>query len=404
MVKDKHITIFINAYAFYDNKNYYLERPSLTSFFINLIDYYGKVTIYQYYKPHLDGHEVIVDSASHKNVDMKLIKLNRRGMLSVTNFFPIIKQIASFTKNITKYDELMCIGFSIFGSTIATLALFFKKPFIFYIRGDAHENNLFERKSGKRSWLLYKLIDFFNSYNLFLIKKAKVVSVCGKVLQKKYSGLNKNVFSVTPLLPDYYRLSATPDCSNRNNKFFTILYVGWMLKRKGIYDLLDAAQLLKKFQNVKLCMIGEGKESKSLKQYVDGLDLQDEVQIYDALSNQKLISFYDSADILILPSYTEGTPRVIAEAFSRKLPVIATRVGSIPLMIDNYKNGLLIEPGDRKALYKALVFCIQNPEKLNTMRDNAHQDAAKYMIKEQSERFIELLKQVDRYGSALDAL
>jgi glycosyltransferase involved in cell wall biosynthesis len=66
------------------------------------------------------------------------------------------------------------------------------------------------------------------------------------------------------------------------------------------------------------------------------------------------------SDILILPSIEEGVGRVILEAMSMKLPVIASNVGGIPLVIDDLKEGLLFEVGDVEALKNHVLFLIKN--------------------------------------------
>lgn len=63
----------------------------------------------------------------------------------------------------------------------------------------------------------------------------------------------------------------------------------------------------------------------------------------------------NGADVYVLPSYKEGLPISILEAMSYSLPVISTRVGGIPEIIMNGKNGLLINPGDKEALYESII-------------------------------------------------
>lgn len=71
----------------------------------------------------------------------------------------------------------------------------------------------------------------------------------------------------------------------------------------------------------------------------------------------------NGADVYVLPSYKEGLPISILEAMSYSLPVISTRVGGIPEIIMNGKNGLLINPGDKEALYESIIK-LKNSEEL----------------------------------------
>ena len=94
---------------------------------------------------------------------------------------------------------------------------------------------------------------------------------------------------------------------------------------------------------------------------------------------------YDRADILVLPSYTEGSPRVIAEAYARGLPVIASDVGSIPYMVQNGTNGILVTPGKADEICEALTYLIENPLKKELMASTAVEGCKQYMIEYQAE-------------------
>ena len=79
------------------------------------------------------------------------------------------------------------------------------------------------------------------------------------------------------------------------------------------------------------------------------------------------------SDILILPSIEEGVGRVILEAMAMELPVIASNVGGIPLVIENQKDGLLFEVGDINTLKKHVLFLINNKSFSNNMSNLAYQ-------------------------------
>jgi glycosyltransferase involved in cell wall biosynthesis len=78
--------------------------------------------------------------------------------------------------------------------------------------------------------------------------------------------------------------------------------------------------------------------------------------VWDArLSQTEISTALDESTVLVLPSRSEGMGRVIVEAFCRARPVIGTRVGGIPDLVDDGVNGLLVEPGDTAGLADALV-------------------------------------------------
>ena len=69
---------------------------------------------------------------------------------------------------------------------------------------------------------------------------------------------------------------------------------------------------------------------------------------------------YNIADIFVLPSYYEGLPTVVLEAMASQLPIVASNVGGVPYIINKYKCGILVSPGDVKGLANALIELIEN--------------------------------------------
>ena len=68
-------------------------------------------------------------------------------------------------------------------------------------------------------------------------------------------------------------------------------------------------------------------------------------------------------DILVLPSLNEGMGRVLVEAMAAGKPIVASSVGGIPDLVQHNHNGLLVPPGDEKALAEAILEIINNPAK-----------------------------------------
>lgn len=145
--------------------------------------------------------------------------------------------------------------------------------------------------------------------------------------------------------------------------FCVLVFLGRLGVRKGIYDLLEVIhQNSDKYRGyLKLYCGGDGEVDKFLallKEY----QLEDMVQYVGWIKGEKKYELLSKADAYVLPSYNEGLPISILEAMSYKLPIISTNVGGIPEILENGKNGFLIEPGDKKALEKALDAIINSEE------------------------------------------
>lgn len=134
-----------------------------------------------------------------------------------------------------------------------------------------------------------------------------------------------------------------------------ILFVGYLDTFKGIFDTIDAFyKIINKKPNVKLIMVGTGPEENTLKKRVSKLGLEKAVIFTGKLPPTNLPEYYQAADIFVLPSYTEGLPLSILEAMSCGLPIITTNVGGIPEVVENGKNGFIIDPGDADKLKEKL--------------------------------------------------
>ncbi|MBF0217289.1 MAG: DUF3473 domain-containing protein [Candidatus Omnitrophica bacterium] len=128
---------------------------------------------------------------------------------------------------------------------------------------------------------------------------------------------------------------------------------GRLAREKGqIYLLKAFKEVCRSVGNVRLLIAGDGDQRESLMALTSLLGIKDKV-IFSG-EQRDMPSVYKCMDVFILPSLTEGVPMALLEAMSMGLPVIASRVGGIPDIIDR-GGGLLVEPGDVKGLTGAIL-------------------------------------------------
>jgi len=127
----------------------------------------------------------------------------------------------------------------------------------------------------------------------------------------------------------------------------SILMVGRLANGKGFEDLLDALQLIDT-ERISVYFVGEGPMKTRLTSLIGQYDLHQTVQMLGYRDD--IPELMAGADMLVLPSYREGTPRVITEAMASGLPVISTNIAGIPEQIQHGTNGYLISPGDVESL------------------------------------------------------
>ncbi len=160
-------------------------------------------------------------------------------------------------------------------------------------------------------------------------------------------------------IPDYKKESF--------NKCRKILFMGALIKRKGVLDLLKATMLVynKGFDNFKLLIAGSGEEEKLLKQYVEENGLSRNVEFLGWISFEKKEEILKTTDLFVLPSYNEGLPIAILEAMAYGIPIISTNVGSINEAVKDGVNGFLINPGNIEQLSERIIELIANEELLH---------------------------------------
>ena len=147
---------------------------------------------------------------------------------------------------------------------------------------------------------------------------------------------------------------------------FVVLFVGRLIRAKGIITLLNVVEKNKDNGRVAFVFIGEGPLSEKLAQ---AGKVNKRIFFLGRISNNKLPLHYNAADVVIMPSqYEEGYGRVLLEAFSCGVPVIAAKRGGITEVV-NDSVGILIEP-DEEGINQALKGLLEDNNKLKVLAQN----------------------------------
>lgn len=134
-----------------------------------------------------------------------------------------------------------------------------------------------------------------------------------------------------------------------------LLFLGAMVEKKGVFDLLQAAALLReRHPRLRLVLGGTGAALEQVKQRARELNMGTQVEFPGWVDATKRDALLLEANVFVLPSYYEGLPMSILEAMAAGTPVVASDVGSIPEVIEHGVDGLLAGPGDVSALAGAL--------------------------------------------------
>jgi glycosyltransferase involved in cell wall biosynthesis len=189
-----------------------------------------------------------------------------------------------------------------------------------------------------------------------------------------YKAIKKYIPTVNVVcVPNPIDISNLPEPVTSSSK--TIMFLGWVIKTKGIEELLLAwEKVYKENDDWRLRIVGPAKD-----EYLDYLKSHYSFEgvIYEGeKSHNEAMDLLNSSEIFILPSYTEGFPNSILEAMALSKPIIATRVGAIPDMLAD-DCGILIDLKEPEEIFIALKSLIANDKERIDIGNNAYRKLRK---------------------------
>jgi glycosyltransferase involved in cell wall biosynthesis len=134
-----------------------------------------------------------------------------------------------------------------------------------------------------------------------------------------------------------------------------VAYAGFLLREKGLFELLHAFARIPAEERPLLVLAGDGDARAQVEAEANSLRL--EVRFFGALPHDRIGVVFGAADIVTLPSYYEGLPNVICEAMLSERAVVATDVGGIPEIVRNGETGLIVPARNVEDLAGALKRC-----------------------------------------------
>jgi starch synthase len=169
--------------------------------------------------------------------------------------------------------------------------------------------------------------------------------------------------------PGYTPLPAPPDGAGsfratQGLKGPYLIFVGRLASNKGLTVLTNAfATLASRYPDLSLAVIGEDAGAREeMIRAVKALDMERRVRLVGWLGDEgQLASAYRDASALVLPSEYEAFGLVLLEAMAQGTPVVATRVGGMPGVVEDGKNGLLVPYGDSPGLAQAMDSLLKDP-------------------------------------------
>lgn len=346
----------------------------------------------------------LISSNGFFGAENVLIELSRE--LLQTEYYPFVgvfKNLHNPHLEVAEKAEMLGIPVKIFPckgkldlKTVFSLRKFIVKKRIKILHTHGYKSNLYAltASAGKNvllfttchNWLgkdlkmkFYARIDKF-----FLNRFDRVIAVSDPVREEIllhnihphkvftiYNGINLNRFNHN-FRTDFIRkeFSISGDCK-------VIGTVGRLTEEKGHIYLLQAAEMiLRKHPETIFLIVGDGPLRQDLEMYAKSICPQSAI-IFTGVRDD-MPELYSIMDIFVLPSLTEGLPMALLEAMASKKPVIATRVGAVPGVVQDGFSGYLVNPCDVNGLINTISALLENPQKALDISQNAYETVKKH--------------------------
>ena len=202
--------------------------------------------------------------------------------------------------------------------------------------------------------LYYNLYLFFESA---LSKYSHHVFCQGETI---YQRLNippsrKSIVLNSSITESYIEQCTSLRPADRDKSVIKLLSIGRLVSIKNHILIIEALNFLP--VHYELTIIGSGVQKNNILELTREKSLCPRVSIYDECEHSYLLDFYKSHDIFVLPSLSEGSPKVILEAMLSKIPIVASNVGAIPYMLGYGERGTLFESNNKYDLAQKILSC-----------------------------------------------
>jgi glycosyltransferase involved in cell wall biosynthesis len=278
-----------------------------------------------------------------------------------------------------QHDAIYALDAVSVGLPAALVAKFKRKPMMVRLGGDyaweqgsqrfnlgltLDEYTKDRRKANWQTKILARVQDFVVASAVLVIVPSNYL----KNIVATWRGVNAENIKVvySALFPLLVNDSKADLRAQLNYSNFTIITAGRLVPWKGFSTLLKIiADIKDELPNITLVIAGDGPLKKSLEQEIKDLDLTKEVRLVGSLSKEALGASIKAADVFVLNTGYEGLSHQLIEVMDLEVPIITTRVGGNPELIENRKSGLLVDYDDHTQL-KGAIMEIYGNESLRT--------------------------------------
>ena len=170
----------------------------------------------------------------------------------------------------------------------------------------------------------------------------------------------------------------------------TILSAGRLVSWKGFNTLIE---LMGELPDWKLVIVGDGPERKNLESRIKNLGLENRAILAGAIEREDLLSYLHRANLFVLNTSFESFSFQVVEAMHAGVPVITTNIGNLAEIIDNNKEGVLVEPNNKEQILAAIKKISEDDSFRDMIVRNAKEKAKKFSISRTVDNLVHLINE-----------
>jgi len=340
--------------------------------------------------------ESLVGSSLSERVDLAFVQtsthgrdLSQAGSASYANILAALKDIGRFYQAVRAHRPQVCHLNTAYGASFVKHSLCAAIARLAGSRVLLHLHcSLSALYTGKPGWWRW----FFRQV-LRLASGVIALSSEWKQLTQILPGKPVHILQNAIDLEPYQVLARARSVQTPHANPLRILYLGYIWKAKGSFDIVEAARLMAGVKEQAVFdLVGSEMRPPELEQLarlIQEAGLNGVVNLHPPAFGEDKLAYFRCADIFVYPSYSEGMPMAVIEAMASGLPVVASTAGGLPDLVQDGVNGLLVEPGQPEQLAAALQKLMTNPNLRRSMQEqSARLAAAQFDIEQHMERLI----------------
>lgn len=322
------------------------------------------------------------------NPNLKIVR--EKPNLFVSNT-PINFRLKATIESIVKEYDIQIINahtpVPFYADVACSIAIKRRIPFILHY----HSGSLYKNRT------LLDLMAFFYE-NLF---EKRLFSYAKKIILASHYNLNRKASKYkdkTAVITPSVDRNLFKKIDNERRK--EILFVGQLNishKWKGLENLIRAFKQLENHKDYNLLIIGGGDYIEYYRKLAKRLGLENLTRFLKKLSQEEIVRYYQRCSFVVIPSISnvEATPMVILESMACGTPVIGGDVGGIPYIINENKNGIIVNARDIRKLSGAMKNLIENRRLYDELSRNCLQNIHKYYEEESFKRHEKIFEDID---------